>query len=231
LQSNFYLMIQLGFFEMLGGWDYINTASERLLAVTDSDILRVANEYFDKNNSSVAIYQRSQNAEPIDEELAEFSPEQVAMIRQTLSQLENMPVEMLGGALENMRMQSSQVPPEMKLVFDYLLQKLEKRVDVVSETEVSAGGVVEPLEEVETERPAEPVQTQPTTLVLTPQQQAQADEFLLNISAMGLSDLVPVYTTLQGVANSVPVSDRSVVAFILAKLAVRIAELEQQEDK
>jgi len=139
---------------------------------------------------------------------------------------------MLGGALENMRMQSSQVPLEMKLVFDYLLQKLEKRVDVVSETEVSAEGVVEPLEEVETERPAEPIQTsQPTTLVLTPQQRAQADQFLLNISAMELSDLVPVYTTLQGVANSVPVSDRPVVAFILAKLAVRIAELEQQEDK
>ena len=84
---------------------------------------------------------------------------------------------------------------------------------------------------VETERPAESVQTQPTTLVLTPQQQAQADEFLLTVSAMGLSDLVPVYTTLQGVANSVPVSDRPVVAFILAKLAVRIAELEQQDDR
>jgi len=42
---------------------------------------------------------------------------------------------------------------------------------------------------------------------------------------------VRVYTTLQGVANTVPNSDRLVVEFILAKLAVRIAELEQQEDR
>ena len=232
LQSNFYLMIQLGFFEMLGGWDYINTASDRLLAVTADDILRVANEYFDVNNSSVAIYKRSANAEPLDEELAQFSPEQVAMIQQALSELEKMPVEMLAGALENMRMQSAQVPPEMKLVFDYLLQKLEKRISGVGETEASAKSVEGLQEEVETGRPTEPVQTpQPTTLVLTPQQQAQADQFLLNIDAMELSDLVRVYTTLQGVANTVPNSDRLVVEFILAKLAVRIAELEQQEDR
>ena len=68
-------------------------------------------------------------------------------------------------------------------------------------------------------------------LVLSPKQQAEADQFLLNISAMELSDLVLVYTTLQGVANSVPSNDRPVVEFILAKLAVRIAELEQQEDR
>ena len=154
------------------------------------------------------------------------------MIRQALAELEKMPVEMLGGALENMRMQSAQVPPEMKLVFDYLLQKLEKMVGGVSETVVSEESVVEPLEEVETERLAEPVQTpQPTMLVLTPKQQAEADQFLINISAMELLDLVQVYTTLQGVANSVPSSDRPVVEFILAKLAVRIAELEQQEDR
>ena len=102
----------------------------------------------------------------------------------------------------------------------------------VGETEVSAESAVEPIEEVETERPAEPVQTpQPTMLVLTPKQQAEADQFLLNISSMELLDLVQVYTALQGVANSVPSGDRPVVEFILAKLAVRIAELEQQEDR
>jgi len=131
-----------------------------------------------------------------------------------------------------MRVQSAQVPPEMKLVFDYLLQKLEQRIGEVGETGGSVEIVVEPLEGVETERPAEPIQTpQPTMLVLSPKQQAEADQFLLNISSMELSDLVLVYTTLQGVANSVPVSDRQVVEFILAKLAVRVAELEQQEDR
>ncbi len=231
LQSNFFLMIQLGFFEMLGGWDYINTASDKLLLVTAEDITRIANKYFDESNSSVAIYRRSAGAEPIDEELAQFSPEQMAMVQQALAELENIPTEMLGTALENMRLQSSQVPPEMKHVFDYLLKKLEERIVGVSEPNVPAEGVEDPPLEDEAENTQEPESSpEPTALVLTPKQQAEADVFLNNISSMELTDVVRVYETLQGVANSVPDSDRPVVEFILARLAVHIAQLEQEED-
>ena len=224
-------MIQLGFFEMLGGWDYINTASDGLLRVTAEDITRIANKYFDESNSSVAIYRRSAGAEPIDEELAQFSPEQMAMVQQALAELENIPVEMLGAALENMRLQSSQVPPEMKHVFDYLLKKLEERIGGVSEPGVPAEGVEDPPLEDEAENAQEPESPpEPTALVLTPKQQAEADVFLNNISSMELTDVVRVYETLQGVANSVPDSDRPVVEFILARLAVHIAQLEQEED-
>ncbi|MDP7008034.1 MAG: pitrilysin family protein [Phycisphaerales bacterium] len=129
LQSNFYLMIQLGFFEMFGNWDYINTAAGDLLDVTKEDILSVANKYFDLTNSSVAVYRRSVDAEPIDEELLEFSPQQLAIIKQALGELESVPVEELAPALADMRTQAAQVPPEFKPVFEYLLKKLEDRVN------------------------------------------------------------------------------------------------------
>jgi predicted Zn-dependent peptidase len=222
LQSNFYLMIQLGFFEMLGGWDYINTASGRLLAVTKEDIVNIANKYFNENNSSVAIYRRSENANPIDGELSRFNPEQLAIIQQALPGLESMPNDQLRTALVSMKMQAAQVSPEARPVFDYLLKKLEERIALMEDAPEEKVGVVE--EEL-VQQPA----VQDNNL-LTPQQQAEANEFLVNIARMELSDLVRVYTTMQGVANSVPEDDKPVLEFILAKLAVRIAELKQQEN-
>jgi len=222
---------------MLGDWDYINTASDRLLAVTDADITRIANEYFGENNSSVAIYRRSLDAEPIDDELTQFSPEQLAMVQQALSELESMPTESLVGALENMRMQSTQVPAEIKPVFDYLLRKLEEKVQGAEKVDEPKQIELEPVDEivneiVEVEPLEEPVEIeQPQELVLTPQQQAEADQFFANIAPMELTDLVRMYTSLQGVSSSVPAKDQPVVQFIIAKLAVRIKELQEQENK
>ena len=128
LQSNFYLMIQLGFFEMLGDWNYINTASGRLLDVTSKDIVDLANTYFGLNNSSVAVYNRAADAQPVDKELESFSPEQLAMIQQALGEFKNIPPEEIAGVVANMRKQSGQFPPEIKPVFDYLIKKLEERI-------------------------------------------------------------------------------------------------------
>ncbi|MBC8522597.1 insulinase family protein, partial [PVC group bacterium] len=222
LQSNFYLMIQLGFFEMLGGWDYINTASGRLLSVTKEDIVNIANKYFNENNSSVAIYRRSANAKAIDEELSSFNPEQLAIIQQALPGLDSMPNDQLRNALVSMKMRAAQVSPEDKPVFDYLLKKLEERIALMEDVPEEKVRVVE---EDLVQQPASSANS-----LLTPQQQAEANEFLVNIASMELSDLVRVYTTMQGVANSVPEDDKPVLEFILAKLAVRIAELKQQEN-
>ena len=134
LQSNYYLMIQLGFFEMFGDWNYINTASDRLLGVTSSDIMEIANTYFDTNNSSVAIYNRASDAEPLDEELESFSPEQRAMVQQALNDLENVPTAMIGTVIDNIKTQSSGVPQEVKVVFDYLIKKLEERLHQESDS-------------------------------------------------------------------------------------------------
>ena len=47
LQSNFFLMIQLGYMEALGDWEYINYSSNRLLAVTaEDDIQHVVEKIF-----------------------------------------------------------------------------------------------------------------------------------------------------------------------------------------
>lgn len=229
LQSNFYLMIQLGFFEMFGGWDYINTISDRLLSVNEEDIMGVANKYFSLNNSSVAVYRRSADAEPLDEDLAGFSPEQLMVLQQALAQINSIPEEGLASALLEIRAQASQVPAEYTAVFEHLVKKLEERISNIDSGD-GTGGAGETVEVVPVEEEAETVDQQPELLELTAQQQAEADLFLANIVSMELPDLIRVYTTMQGVANSVPEKDRPVVQFILAKLAVHIAELEQQEN-
>jgi len=229
LQSNFYLMIQLGYFEMLGGWDYINSMSDRLLSVNEEDVMEVANKYFSVNNSSVAVYRRSADAEPLDEDLAGFTPEQLMMVQQALAQINSIPEDGLVAALSEIRAQASQVPPEFAPVFEHMIKKLEERIsNFNNEKDVETpDGLVEVVPVVEEE---EVVEKQPEILELTAQQQAEADLFLANIVSMELPDLIRVYTTMQGVANSVPERDRPVLQFILAKLAVHIAELEQQEN-
>ena len=69
----------------------INNSKERLLAVSADDIMGVANKYLFKNNSSVAVYHRSGNAEPVDEELSAFGPQEQMMIKQSLAELETIP--------------------------------------------------------------------------------------------------------------------------------------------
>ena len=221
LQSNFFLMIQLGYMEALGGWEYINYSGDRLLAVSTDDIMRVANTYLTTNNSSVAIYNRSENAGPVDEELAGFSPQEQAMIKSALIELDSLPLPELSEAKQNMQMQSSQVPPEFKPVFDYLLQKLEEKIqrgspEPVEEAVVEQEEVVETFVEVK----------QPEMLVLTPQQLAEANEFLGNLEGKDLADLEQVYAALQGAVFAVPEDERVILEYVLQKLSVYIAEID-----
>ncbi len=46
LQSNFYLLLQLLFYDVLGDWQYLNTSPAEIQAVTAEDVMRVANTYF-----------------------------------------------------------------------------------------------------------------------------------------------------------------------------------------
>jgi predicted Zn-dependent peptidase len=234
LQSNFYLMIQLGFFEMLGGWDYINTASGRLLEVSADDILALANSYFDENNSSVAVYRRAADAQPVDEALSAFSPEQLAMIQQALVQLEALPVSELEPAIANMRGQSTQVPPEMKPVFEYLLLKLEERIAETSSNPGVGGGPTQPESPGapdtirESENSEEVDLSSQNEIVLTPEQKIEAEQFITNMETMELADLVRIYGAMQGVVMSVPDEDRAVIEFLIIKIAARISELKQE---
>jgi len=135
LQSNFFLMIQLGYGEAVGGWEAINSSKDLLLGVTAEDIQRVAKEYLQPNNSSVAIYNRSKDAKPIDAELASFSPEQQQIIQQSLAGLAGVPDEVLPQIAEQMRAEANTVPREHKKMVEYLLKKLQERIDTNNKSE------------------------------------------------------------------------------------------------
>ena len=232
LQSNFYLMIQLGYAEAIGGWEEINNSKERLLAVSADDIMGVANKYLFKNNSSVAVYHRSGNAEPVDEELSAFGPQEQMMIKQSLAELETIPENELLGAAEKMKSQAQQVPAEFKPVFDYLLKKLQEKInalpsssDPVVERENSVNKDV--VESKETEEGVNFVESK-QPLELTPQQLAQATEFLANLENVTLEEAKQVQLALQMAATRVTGDELTILDYILAKYTIHIAELESQ---
>ncbi len=229
LQSNFYLMIQLGYGEAIGGWEAINESEGLLLAVSADDIKRVANKYLTKNNSSVAIYNRSENATPVDtrleEELSAFSEEQQMMIKQALSELKTIPKEELLQTVDQMRVQAQQVPEEFKAVFDFLLKKLQERIDSLS----GDPGAEEPTKTVVVEEVVEEnfVETN-QNLELNAQQLAEATEFLASFQDKSLGELMQVESALTMAATRVEGSDKVVLEYILARLTVLIAELENE---
>ncbi|HIA72101.1 MAG TPA: hypothetical protein EYO01_05345 [Phycisphaerales bacterium] len=229
LQSNFFLMIQLGYGEAIGGWEAINESKDLLLAVTADDIKRVANKYLTKNNSSVALYNRSKNATPIDaqfeEELAAFSEEQQMMIKQALSELKAIPEEELLQTAAQMKVQAQQVPAEFKAVFDFLLKKLQERIDSLSNDLGSEEPAKTPVvEEVVEQNFVETNQK----LELTAQQLAEATEFLASFQDKSLGELIQVEAALTMAATRVQGSDQVVLEYILARLTVLIAELENE---
>ncbi|MCB9675876.1 MAG: insulinase family protein [Alphaproteobacteria bacterium] len=58
LEDNYSLMVQLGFYEALGDWRYLNTEGQRMQAVTAEDVQRVAKEWLVPSQRSVASYVR-----------------------------------------------------------------------------------------------------------------------------------------------------------------------------
>jgi len=129
LQSNFFLMIQIGLYEAMGGWEYLNENADKLLAVTPDDIMRVAGEYFDANNRAVALYHRKEGTAPEDPALQAIPAEMRGMVKQQAKQIEmETDLDGLKQGLQQMEAQKSQVPPQMKPVFDYLLGKVQERI-------------------------------------------------------------------------------------------------------
>ena len=143
------------------------------------------------------------------------------MIKQALLELESLPEDEMFEAMTQMKTQAAQVPPEFKPVFDYLLKRLQEKLDQFASEETTT------TEVPEAEVAEEEITEQPQMLVLTPQQQAQADEMLDVFADKPLGELIQVYGVMQMAAISVSPEDRPVFEFVLAKLAVYIAELEK----
>ena len=235
LQSNFYLMIRLGYAEAIGGWEEINESKDLLLSVTADDVMLVANKYLDKNKTSVAIYYRAEGAEAIDDELAAFGPQEQMMIKQALADLETMDDSELAAAVETMRQQAQQVPPEFKPVLDYLMKKLQEKISASSPSDKSAVDpeAQVPPEEKPEEKPEGPVVNfveAKEAQELPPQQLAQATEFLANLENVTLEEAKQIQLALQMAATKVPEDELPVLEYVLAKFTVRIAELESQTE-
>ena len=132
LQSNFFILLQLGYYEALGGWEYINDGPRQLSQVTAEDIRRVANTYFAKENRSVATYTRKEgsSSEELDPELAALEPQarqQVEMMLKRLETQEN--PDDLRQALGMMQQQAEQVPDEFKPALAYIIKKVQQRIE------------------------------------------------------------------------------------------------------
>ena len=129
LQSNFFLMIQMGMLDASTGWEEINEGPRRLQEVTAADVMRVANTYFEPTNRSVAIYTRSADAPAEDPELLALDPQVRQMVKQQLSRI--MEVEdaaMLEQVLGQIAGQRAQAPPQFKPAMDYIEKKVRERI-------------------------------------------------------------------------------------------------------
>jgi len=130
LQNNFFLMIQLGYFEAIGSWEEINEGPRKLRDVTAEEIREVANKYFDKSNRAVAIYEREEGAEPMDPELAALEPQAQAMVRQAIAQLEQVTdAQELAMNLQQLEAQIPRMPPEFKPAMEIIAKAARQRLD------------------------------------------------------------------------------------------------------
>jgi predicted Zn-dependent peptidase len=131
LKTNFFLLLQLGYYEGLGTWEEINDAPKKIDAVTADDIQRVAKTYFTEKNRSVATYTRKAGATaaPEDPALAALPAPMQAQARQMAQQIaKETDAARLRMALEQMGAQAAQVPPQMKPLLDYMVAKIEARL-------------------------------------------------------------------------------------------------------
>ena len=132
LQSPFFLLVQLLFYDGFGNWRYLNTWSERTLAVTAEDVQRVAKRYFTKENRTVATYLRKAGtaSESVPPELAGLPPAQqqaiLAQIRQIRSIADPAQVEQ---ALAGLESQKASVPPELAPAVGLVELALRERLE------------------------------------------------------------------------------------------------------
>lgn len=129
LQSNFFLMVQLGYYEALDDWRYINEAPSRLQQVTADDIQRVIEKYFAKENRAIGFYTRKEGAAPEDPALAALDPQMRGMVKQQLAQLEQVQdvaqLEQIYAAVQG---QAAQAPEQFKPAIDYMMNWIENRI-------------------------------------------------------------------------------------------------------
>ena len=132
LQSSFGLLLQLLVAEAYRGWETINTTGPALQAVTAEDIQRVANTYFEPEARAVAIYYRTEGAEPEDPRLAGLDDQerqQINMIRGQLAEATAAQLDQLRQQLAQMTEMSAQVPEDNQDMFRLMLELIRERIE------------------------------------------------------------------------------------------------------
>jgi predicted Zn-dependent peptidase len=133
LSNATFIMFQLLQNDGSGDWRKINTQAEEVDAVTAADIQRAAKLYFTKETRAVGIFTRKaaeSGATPEeDPDIAALPAEAKPMARQAVGRIkaEKDPAK-LKAQLAEMQGQASQVPPQMKPIFDLLLKRAEERL-------------------------------------------------------------------------------------------------------
>jgi predicted Zn-dependent peptidase len=135
LQNPFFLALQLMFYDGLGDWTYLNSWSEKTLAVTAEDVQRVAKKYFAPENRAVAIYERLAGAdaeqwpagvEELEGQIQMIVKAQIRQLRQVtdVAQLEALAVQL--------EQQKASAPPEFKVIVPIMEQFLSDRIAELS---------------------------------------------------------------------------------------------------
>lgn len=134
LQSNFFLLLQLGVSEALGDWREINDGPRKTQEVTAADIQRVAKQYFDKTNRAVAVFHRSADAQPEDPELLALDPQIRAGVKRQVQALAMVTdAGQLEQALGQLEAQMAQAPPQFKSAMEYMAKKVRERIKELKE--------------------------------------------------------------------------------------------------
>jgi predicted Zn-dependent peptidase len=129
LQSNFFLQLQLLFYDGLGDWKYLNESPAKIEAVTAEDIQRVAETYLTDTGMNVLWYSRKEGTEE-DPEIAALSGQAKAFAKQALAQIVQVedPAQLEQG-LAQMKAMKGQAPPEIQPAIELIIKKATERLE------------------------------------------------------------------------------------------------------
>jgi len=134
LGSNMSILMQLIHNDGFGDWREINTAGARHQAVAASDVRRVVQKYFTKENRNVAIYTRkpARSGSSPDglPDLTALSPEQQSAIRAISGSLkQEKDVGKLKTALSQMEEATARADEKMKAFLQAQKKLVEQRIE------------------------------------------------------------------------------------------------------
>ncbi len=131
LSSNFFLMLQLGFYEVLDSWRYINTQPSRIQDISVEDIAAVVERYFADEKRNVALYYTKTTGQTADPELAALPPGLQEQARQVTSQIRQISDK---GQLNMMLAQTKAAgeritEADQQKMIQFVIRQLERRIE------------------------------------------------------------------------------------------------------